>query len=75
MSDVNSKTTLMITGMHCGGCASSVRSALAAVPGVIAATVSLDEGRAVIEYDSAVCAPEALVAAVQSRAFGAELVA
>lgn len=68
-------TRLKISGMHCGGCASAVRAALLAVPGVVSAEVSLADGLAQVEYDRSACAPEALVTAIQSRQFGAEILA
>ena len=39
---------LAVTGMHCGSCVARVEQALAAVPGVRAARVDLDAGRATV---------------------------
>jgi copper chaperone len=75
MSQEGQVARLKITGMHCGGCANSVRTALAGVEGVSSATVSLEEGTASVEYDGAVCSTGALLAAVEARQFGAELLA
>jgi len=43
--------TIGISGMVCGGCVNSVTNALKALEGVAKADVSLEERRAVIEYD------------------------
>jgi len=54
--------TIPITGMSCGGCASSVRNALTAIPGVIDAQVKV--GAATVSYDPALTDPDALKQAV-----------
>lgn len=46
-------TALKITGMNCAACASAVKNALAAVPKVRAAEVSLERGSARVEHDGA----------------------
>ena len=56
--------TLKISGMACGGCASSVQQALLAIDGVIAAEVSHAEARAVISYDAARVTNDQLSAAI-----------
>jgi copper chaperone CopZ len=45
-------TTLTITGMSCVHCKRAVFTALAAVPGIVRADVSI--GRAVIQHDGSV---------------------
>ncbi|WP_082743835.1 MULTISPECIES: heavy metal translocating P-type ATPase [unclassified Burkholderia] len=47
-------TTLLVEGMHCGGCTSRVEQALARVPGVTGAAVDLDAGTATVDAASAV---------------------
>ncbi|KAB0630870.1 copper ion binding protein, partial [Burkholderia latens] len=54
---------LTVDGMHCGGCTGRVQRALAAVPGVVDATVDLDAHAATVIAHDAV-APEQLVDAV-----------
>lgn len=43
--------TLNISGMTCGGCVRSVSKVLNALDGVAKSDVSLDERRAVIDFD------------------------
>jgi copper chaperone CopZ len=43
--------TLRVTGMTCGGCATSVEKALKSTEGVASVRVSFERGRAVIKYD------------------------
>ena len=59
---------LMVDGMTCGGCASSVSKALQAVPGVTAVSVALAERRVSIEHDGSV-AQAALCEAVENAGF------
>ena len=56
--------TLEIGGMTCGGCAKSVQAQLAAVEGVSAAEVRLEQRRAYVVCDPAV-ADTTLIAAVE----------
>ena len=55
--------TLDIGGMHCSGCVARVREELKTVPGVSAAEVWLQDGRATVVCDPSV-ADSALVSAV-----------
>ncbi|MHA7205962.1 heavy-metal-associated domain-containing protein, partial [Burkholderia pseudomallei] len=41
-------TTLLVEGMHCGGCTSRVEQALAQVPGVTGAVADLAAGTATV---------------------------
>lgn len=61
---------LKVTGMTCGGCVSKVHNALAAVPGVHQAEVSLAAGEATVHYDEHLTSPEALQSAVEGAGFG-----
>lgn len=63
-------TVLSVTNMKCGGCVSSVRKALEAVPGVESAEVDLDGASATV---SGKVETSALISAVQAAGFGAEL--
>jgi len=60
---------LKITGMTCDHCVRSVTNALQDVPGVVAATVNLGAGLAVVEGDH--LDPAALIAAVQEEGYEA----
>jgi copper chaperone CopZ len=55
--------TLDIGGMHCSGCVAQVRDELETVPGVLAAEVRLENGRATVVCDPTV-ADSALISAV-----------
>ncbi|HDS5478784.1 TPA: copper-exporting P-type ATPase CopA [Serratia liquefaciens] len=61
-------TQLQLNGLSCMHCAASTRKALEAVPGVIAADVSIDSAKV---YGDA--APEALIAAVEDAGYHASL--
>ncbi|MCE9937261.1 MULTISPECIES: copper-exporting P-type ATPase CopA [Serratia] len=61
-------TELQLNGLSCMHCAASTRKALEAVPGVIAADVSIDSAKV---YGEA--APEALIAAVEDAGYHASL--
>jgi len=55
-----------IEGMHCDGCAETIKALLAPEAGVKAANVSFKEGRARVLYDPAVI-DKAKIAAVIER--------
>jgi len=61
-------TELKIDGMTCGHCVAAVKKALEKVPGVTAAQVELEPGRARVEGEPAL---EALLAAVQDEGYQA----
>jgi mercuric transport protein len=65
--------TLQVSGMSCGGCSASVQRALQQHPGVSAAAVDLARKSATVEFDAASTSAEALVQAVRSAGYGAEL--
>ena len=44
-----STTTITVTGMSCGGCASSVREEIGDIPGVNTVDVDLSSGTVIIE--------------------------
>ncbi len=62
-----------IKGMHCAACTTTIERALRRVPGVVEASVSLNEAVARVTYVPGVASPEALAEAV--RASGYEPVA
>jgi|FaiFalDrversion3_1042247.scaffolds.fasta_scaffold00122_1 copper ion binding protein len=68
------KARLTVSGMTCGGCAASLESALAEIPGVTRATVSYEKGEAVVEYDAAQVTTEKLKETVANVGFKAEAV-
>ena len=60
---------LLVQGMSCGGCATSVKRALLAVPGVAEVQVELSSG--VVEVVGEGLDPDALSAAVERLGFSA----
>ncbi|MBI4570612.1 MAG: heavy-metal-associated domain-containing protein [Chloroflexi bacterium] len=59
--------TLRVEGLVCDACAARVRSHLRRLPGVRAARIDLESGRARVAYDPARATPEALAAAIAAR--------
>jgi len=64
-------TTIKVGGMSCGGCVKSVTGVLMALDGVAKAEVSLEQARAMIEYDAAKLSPAQLVQAIEDAGFDA----
>ncbi len=54
-----------IEGMHCDGCAETIKALLSLEAGVEAVGVSYQEGRARVSYDPAAVDPAKLVAAIE----------
>jgi Cu+-exporting ATPase len=65
------ETRISISGMSCAGCVSRVEKALNAVPGVTSASVNLVSQQASVSGTANV---SALLAAIQSLGYGAELI-
>ena len=61
--------TLKIEGMHCDGCANTIKALVERQPGVQMATVSFDEGQARSLHDPQAIGEERLVAVVQQPGF------
>ncbi len=74
------EATLRIHGVGCHLCTAYIRTALLALPGVIAAEVDHDEARATVLYDAARVEPASFVRTVVSvgadrhQRYGAEVV-
>lgn len=62
-------TTLGVRGMTCGGCVASVKRVLEALPGVMAADVSLAESRATVRHDAAQTDAARLKTAIEEAGF------
>lgn len=54
-----------IEGMHCEGCAETIKALLSLEAGVEAVSVSYRESRAQVSYDPAAVDPAKLVAAIE----------
>lgn len=61
--------TLKISGMTCGGCVRSVERVLSALNGVARTDVSLEQQRAVVDYDAAKVNVEELKRAVEDAGY------
>jgi copper chaperone CopZ len=66
------KTDIKVSGMTCGACAVSVRSALTRVKGVKSADVSPEKGLATVVYDDQQTSKQQLRAAINTTGFKAE---
>ncbi len=64
---------LDIQGMRSLFCALDVQHALEGLAGVRAADVDRDAARATVTYDAALASPQAMIAAVEARGYGAAL--
>ena len=61
--------TLKIEGMHCDGCAQTIRRLIERKPGVKTTTVSFEDGAARVLYDPAATDENRLIAAVEKPGF------
>ena len=66
--------TLNIQGMTCNHCVMRVQKALAEVPGVRKAVVTLDPGQASVDYDDSASTADAMAAAAVKAGYGARAV-
>ncbi|HEX4589873.1 MAG TPA: cation transporter, partial [Gemmataceae bacterium] len=75
ISDRSSRERIAIpvTGMSCAACQAHVQKALQNQPGVVDAAVNLMTREATVEFDPKLMTPQALVDAVRSSGYGAEL--
>ncbi len=63
------RMSLRIEGMHCASCVASIEKSLLSKDGVIHATVSLLDGKAVVEYEAGKVAREDLEKAVEETGY------
>ncbi|MBC6297057.1 heavy-metal-associated domain-containing protein [Listeria sp. FSL L7-1517] len=63
------KLTLKIEGMTCGHCEARVTKALEEVAGVTNAKVSLEEGRATVEFENGKVTEDTLIDAVEEAGY------
>ena len=64
---------IIVEGMHCSGCVTSVEKALARLDGVSEARADLDAGRATVAFDPSVVGVESLREAIEDAGFDARL--
>lgn len=67
--DSSQKVTLKVFGMTCAACSSSIESALAAVPGVIHASVNLSTEEAIVEFDAHKTGMRRIATAIEDAGF------
>lgn len=60
---------LKIEGMHCDGCATTIKTVLEREPGLQMAAVSFTEGEARVLYDPQRATEERLVATIEKAGF------
>jgi copper ion binding protein len=65
--------SLDVSGMTCGGCAAAVESALGGLKGVQKASVSLEQKRAMVSFDTSVVTPDQIVQAVEKAGYKAQV--
>ena len=68
----DAKTEIKVTGMTCGACSVSVKSALSKVKGVKSAEVSYEKGLATVVYDDEQTNEHQLREAINRTGFKAE---
>lgn len=68
-----SSVTLTVEGMTCASCSVSVRTALKKLDGVREARVSVEEKRAVVDYEPTKVTPQKMVDAVNKLGYRASL--
>lgn len=61
--------TFKIEGMHCTGCAQTIKTLVEKEPGVRIATVSFKDGQAQVLYDPHAADEDRLVAAIQQPGY------
>jgi P-type Cu+ transporter len=71
--EVGSSISFPVTGMACAACQARVQRALAAVPGVMDASVNLVTRSAAVHYDPSSVTPQRLIEAVRATGYDAEL--
>jgi P-type Cu+ transporter len=71
--EVGSSISFPVTGMTCAACQARVQRALAAVPGVMDASVNLVTRSAAVHYDPSSVTPQRLIEAVRATGYDAEL--
>jgi len=75
LQDEKARMAMKIDGMHCASCVATIENSLAGEDGVIKATVSLLDEKAVIEYDPSKVTREQLEKVVDSTGYRARRLA
>jgi copper chaperone len=67
------KTVVKIAGMSCGHCVKSVNNIISDIQGVISVDVSLEQGKAVIEFDENSTTADQIVETINESHYEASL--
>jgi P-type Cu+ transporter len=73
VSEGGRRISIPVTGMSCAACARRVEKSLSKKAGVSEANVNFATGKATVEYDPGAVKPEALIGAIESAGYGAEV--
>src|ERR671916_3346276 len=73
MSEGGRRISIPVTGMSCAACARRVEKSLSRVMGVSEANVNFATGKATVAYDPGAVKPEALIGAIESAGYWAEV--
>lgn len=63
------KSTMVVKGMKCGGCESTLQNALLSLAGVVSAKASARDSNLEIEYDEAVLSEERINQVIVEKGF------
>lgn len=69
----NARVYLAVGGMNCSTCASTIKAMLRRTAGVKSATVSYDQGEAVVEYDPKVTSHSAIIRVIENLGYSARV--
>ena len=73
MSEGGRRISIPVTEMSCATCARRVEKSLSSAIGVSEANVNFATGKATVEYDPDAVKQEALIGAIESAGYGAEV--
>jgi P-type Cu+ transporter len=65
----NTKSTIMISGMHCASCVAKIENALQKVPGVSTANVNFAAEKAYVDYDNTQTTKEELEKSIEDTGY------
>jgi copper chaperone len=72
---MSKKAIFKVDGMSCMGCVNAVKNAIHSVSGIIRDEVSLDEGKAVVEFDDNQISVEEIEKALKETPYTIALIA
>lgn len=66
---MSKKVVFKVDGMSCMGCVNAVKNAIHSVEGIISEEVSLEEGKAIVEFDESKASAEAIESALKQTPY------